>query len=771
MGPLDGVRVVDLTVGVARSAGQLLAGLGADVVRLGRGDASPDLAGHGPLLDWWFDAGATRAAVDLGTERGRDDLRRLVARADLFIEAEPPGSLAGRGLGPVELRALNPALVHVSVTPFGSDGPRAQWQSSDLVAQAMAGWLSVTGAPDRPVALWGRQAWNLAGMWAAIEGLAGVARARRTGAGAWVDLSLHQAAVTCSEHLLMFWWFPDAFAHLGGPTPGRQRSLHWIRAYETVACRRGHCMVSPAAGGLISLIAWLHEGGFATDVPAQPAAGQLVTIIEPLMTALRQAALVHDAEELFLTGQSMHVPFGEAYSVAQVAACEQHAARGYFRAVEGHEPMRLPGPLGRFGRSPVGPPTPPPAHAVPVDDVAARWPARPPVPSPDAAASGVLPLAGVRVLDFTHVLAGPFATRAFADLGADVIRLQTAARNVGTAANDYPYNVLWGRTKRSIQLEMHHPRAAEVLRALVEQADVVVDNYSAGVLERWGAGPDRLHEWNPRIVTMSMSGCGASGPWERFVTYAPTVHALCGLTALTGPEGDDGCGPGIAFNDHVSGLIGATLLLAALHHRDATGEGQHVDVSQLEIGTWLTGPAIVDHLVTGREARAAGNRDAWTDHLVNDVFLCADGDWLAVTVDEADDDRREALAGVVGPIAGPHDAPGAVARWAATIGASAATDALQAAGIAAGRVQTNRHLVEDDPQLAARRWLVDLDSEMVGHQQTDRHPARWFDGADEIDLPYGPSAYLGQHDFEVYGQLLGWDDVAVAEAMGDGLIA
>jgi len=560
----------------------------------------------------------------------------------------------------------------------------------------------------------------------------------------------------------MFWWFPEVMAVFGAPSPQRQRSMHWIRAFETVPCQRGHCMISPAAGGLLDLIAWLHERGFATDVPAMPTAEEAVGIIEPMMEALRAAARVHDATELFLAGQSLHVPFGEAYSVRQVATCEQHEARGFFPVVEAEPRVRLLGPLGRFGRTPVGPPTPPPTEAVPVDEVANRWPTRPAVSSPTDA--GERPLAGVRVLDFTHVLAGPFATRALADLGADVIRIQTAGRNAGTSANDFPYNVLWGRTKRSIQLDMRHPRATEVLRRLVEQADVVVDNYSAGVLDRLGAGPAQLREWNPRIVTMSMSGCGADGPWEKFVTYAPTVHALCGFTALTGPADDAGCGPGVAYNDHVSGLVGATLLLAALHDRDASGLGQHIDVSQLEIGTWLSGPAVVEHLATGREARALGNRDPWRDHVVNDVFRCADGEWLAVTVEATD---LPAVARVIGH---DVDGPDAVARWAGATVAADAVAALQAVGVAAGTVQTNRDLVERDPQLAARRWLVDLDSDMIGRQQTDRHPARWYGAAGEVELAYGPAPYLGQHDFEVYGELLGWDDVAVAEAMGDGLV-
>jgi len=765
VGPLQGVRVVDATTGPARSTGQVLAGLGADVVRTARGEPGPDLAGHGGLLDWWFDSGTRRSTVDLDTPHGRDRLRGMVEVADLLVEAERPGSMTARGLGSDELRALNPALVHVSVTPFGSTGPRAGWRSSDLVAQALGGWMSVTGDPDHPVVLWGRQAWNLAGLYAAVEGLAGVLRARRSGVGAWVDLSMHQAVVSCTEHLLMYWWFAAALAPFGAPIAGRQRSLHWIRAFEVVPCRRGHCMVSPAAGGLVDLIAWLHERGFACDVPAEPRPDQMVSLIEPMMTALRAAALDHDASELFRTGQALHVPFGEAYSIAQVASCEQHEARGYFRPVEGASAVRLPGPLARFGGTPIGPPLPPPAGETAVDGVITEWSGRALRPASDRSDPG-LPLAGVRVLDFTHVLAGPFATRILADLGADVIRLQTTERTAGTGDNEFPYNVLWARTKRSIQLEMHHPLALEVFRGMVERADVVIDNFSAGVLDRWGVGPEQVRLWNPGIVTMSMSGCGADGPWRTFVTYAPTVHALSGFTALTGPEGDPACGPGVAYNDHVSGVMGATLLLAALRHRDETGEGQHLDVSQLEIGTWLCGPAVVDHLVTGREEGSAGNRDPWTAHLVNDVFLCGDGEWLAVTI--ASDDDLAALAGLVGPLG---DLSGAIRQWTAAVAAGDGAERLQDVGIAAGVVQNARHLVEADPQLAHRGWLVDLDSAMLGSQQTDRHPARWVVQGRELALPYAASPHLGQHNFDVYGELLGWEEVAVAEAMGEGLIS
>ncbi len=783
-GPLHTLRVLDLTGELGRYAGKLLAENGADVLRLIPGERGPDVVGADQpgLLQWWHDAGCRTAEVNLDDPVGQEHFRTLLSHCDVLLDGQSPQLMAARGLGPQQLQALHPRLVHISLTPQGSDGPRAEWRSSELVAQALGGYLSVTGDPDQPIALWGRQAATVGGFYAAISALAGVHRARTTGEGSWVDLSLHESLVSCSEHVLMYWWFAEALAGLGAPIAARQRSLHWIRAFEVVPCKRGACMVSPAAGGLLELIAWLKSQGHAMHVPDTPDDDQLLALVPDMMQALHDVALEHDATELFEAGQSLHVPFGEAYSISQVTNSPQHQHRGFFREVaangDGGAPgIHVPGPLARFADSPAPPPMAP--QPTTVDDAIADWGSGSPgdvaAASSEApqAPSGALPLAGVRVLDLTHVLAGPFATRVMADLGADVIRVQTEERSGGASANDFPYQVMWGRSKRSIQLHMKHPEANDVLRKLVEHADVVVDNFSAEVMTGWGAGPEQLAQWNPSVISMSMSGCGIDGPWQQYVTYAPTVHALCGLTALTGPAGETDCGPGIAYNDHISGLAGAVALLSAIEHRARTGRGQHIEMSQYEVGTYLVGPALIDYLATGREALSIGNVDPFADYVVNDVFLAADGDWVAVTLaDSADVDRiinaGIAAAGLDG--ADATDVAGAVRAWVGDRSAVAAQDELQAAGVAAGVVQNASHFANDDPQLAHRDWLVTMDSPMVGSQTTERHPGRWWSNGTELALPYQPSAYLGEHNFEVYEELLGWDAERIAVALGEELI-
>ena len=201
------------------------------------------------------------------------------------------------------------------------------------------------------------------------------------------------------------------------------------------------------------------------------------------------------------------------------------------------------------------------------------------------------------------MLAGPFATRVLADLGAEVIKVQTELRSQTSAHNSYPYFAMWNRSKKSIVLNMADPRALAVLRRLVEASDVVAENFSAGVLDEWGAGWSALSRWNPGVTYLSMHGAGEDGPWRDSVTFAPTVHALAGLTAISGPDGRIECGPGVALNDHVSGLAGAVAVLAALESRRHTGRGQHIDLSQLEMASYLIGPAFVDFRSNGREAR------------------------------------------------------------------------------------------------------------------------------------------------------------------------
>ena len=758
-GPLAHLRVLDLTDDLGRFATKLLAESGAAVVRVHTGAgvtsgppmATPIAAGAG-LYDWWYDGGKRVVPLDLATPAGADAYRRLAAGADLIIEDEAPGRLAALGLDHADLVATNPTLVQVSLTPFGRTGPWAQWQSSDLVSAALGGVLSVSGTAERAINSWGRQNQHFGSFSAVNSGLAAVRAARVTGRGQLVDVALHEVIPSSMEHLWFEYFYDD---HLPIPKIAvRQGSLHWLGAYVVVPCRTGWCMITPTPAPA-PLLQWMAEHGIegaAELVDADPS--EILLQVGAVMDMTRRFALLKDSGELFTEGQARRVAFGEVQTVAQVAANPQFAFRGFIKEIPGTD-VRRPGHPLVYSATPVDPPAAPVTAAL--DEVLAAWaPRRRPAPTGSELTK---PLEGVRVLDFTWVLAGPFANRMLGDLGADIIKLQTAGRATLVNSPDFPYFPCWNRSKRSLAMDMKAPGALDLVRKLVEQADVVIENYSAGVLDRWGLDYATVRSWNPGIVYVTMSGPGHAGPWKNVLSYAPTVHALCGLTYLSNPPGRGDVGVGFSLNDHAAGFAAVYAVLAALEARTQTGEGQHVDMAQLEVGTYLVGAAVMDFLSNGREAHPVGNADAYGSFVVNDVFDTNDGE-VALTVR---DERDAAAARAV--IGGDLDT---LAAWCKDRTGREAMEALQAAGVPAGRVQNGHHLFIDDEQLRAREAFGTLPSDVFGDRPFDRYPARF--SAMSLE-PYRPAPnYLGEHAFEILGELAGMSEEDVAIAMGDGLL-
>jgi crotonobetainyl-CoA:carnitine CoA-transferase CaiB-like acyl-CoA transferase len=533
------------------------------------------------------------------------------------------------------------------------------------------------------------------------------------------------------------------------------------------------------------LVEWMITCGVAE---AEPFAGrpveELVDQMPELMAAIRAFAATRDAGGLFAEAQERHIAFGEVQSVAQVAQNPQLAHRGFLAPVELDDGSEVAGPwrLVRFSGTPVALPELRAEAAADPGAIADRWAAVPsPVPSAaggSGATTAAGPLDGLVVVDLSWVLAGPFATRLLGDLGAHVIKVQTEERATLVNQPDYPYYAVWNRSKRSVTLNLKHRDGPALARRLVERADVVVENYSAGVLDRLGLGWEAVREWNDRLVYISMSGCGHDGPWKNIISYAPTVHALCGLTHLTNPAGRGDLGCGVSLNDHAAGFGAALCVLAAVEARRSTGRGQHLDMAQLEVGAYLLGPALVDYLANGREAQPAGNADGLTDPVPNEVFRCGDGRFLAVTaVDDAMWWRLAPVAGldparwatVEQRRAARHEIGHALSRWCARQPAGAAMELLQASGVAAGAVQDAEELAERDPQLQARQFWLSADHDVFGRRRHDRFPALW--SGSDLE-PYRPAPpYLGEANFEIWTDLVGLDTAAVAEGIASGLFA
>jgi len=777
MSALEGVRVVDLTGDPGRFATKLLTEFGADVVQVtdnGSPGRSMNLV-DGGVLDWWLDGGKQRHIIDLDTDAGRDSYRLLASNADVIVETEIPGRLTELGIDHPDLLALNPHLVQVSITPFGRTGPRSNWVASDLTAAAMGGFLSVGGVPDRPLNVWGRQTHNYAGFMGALCALSGLWAARRDGHGCHVDVSIHETLSGSVENILMQWLFDDIL-----PLPKvaeRQGALHWLRAYDLAECRNGHMMITltPTPDNAFEMMV---DGGFEEgrkwlgyDVE------ELLLRIDEPMDTMRRWVREHDAMDLWESAQRRHVALGAVHDIEQACASPQFEHRKFF-STAGDSEVVMPGRLVRFSDTPSPTPRRPPLDDTPLQEIVERWStAKSHIANPGSRKSDrEFPLQGVRVLDLTWVLAGPFATRMLADLGADVIRVQNEEHSTLVNRPDYPYYFIWGRSKRSATLDMKHPRALEMIRKLIENCDVLIENYSAGVLQRWGLDWETVNEWNPRLVYVTMSGCGHDGPWRHVISYAPTIHAICGITHLTNFADRGDVGPGFSLNDHLAGFAAATSTMAALLARDTTGTGQRIDMAQLEVGTYCVGPAALDWLSNGNMAQPNGNQDGLQDHVPNEVYPCADG-FVAITA--TSDDQWSHLATLLADSdltdlsteserrTERDKINGAVSQWIANWDADAAVELLQSIGVPAGKVQTADDLINGDPQLAARGFWRNVTHAVFEGRTVDTFPSLW-NGRRLPTYLLSPS-YLGEHNFEVWSQFAGLDFEEVAEGVGEGL--
>ncbi len=775
-GAIAGLRVVEMCGWNGVLAGRLLADAGADVVRVvGSNDPirlmEPRTGTHGvSLQDAWYNAGKRLMAAPQP-----EVLADLLRGADVLVHDGEADALDSERLAEFRDRGL----VQVTVSPFGLSGPWASYRAPDIVANAMSGSASVTGdAATGPLNGYGNQSYHTVGLYAAVCAMVGIVSRRHTGRGMHIDLSAHEALASCTEQVLMQWFFPE-----GGPWRSRiaERlgSLHWSRAYEVYGDRHGEgLMVTASLRPLDVLVPWLDETGEADDLADStryPSVIDLVRDLPHVMEVLKRWVGNHDADELFFEAQRRHQPFGAVWDIPKAVASPQLQSRGYFQDVPVAGGRTIPFP-GRFFRTSADGEHPRPPLAM--SSTSAGWDERPsPAQQAQPAARG--PLEGIRVLDFTHVLAGPFGTRLLGDLGAEVIKVGSAKRGGGANSTAHPYYLSWNRNKRSINLDMSTAAARDIARKIAVKSDVVIDNFSNGVLARWGLDYRSLAPANPRVTSIAMGGMGKDGPWQDFVTFAPTIHALVGLTYLTGVPGRNDLGYGFSLTDHLSGLAAALAALEGVEHASRTGAGLEVDLSQYELGMGLMAPACLDYFVNSRSPLPPGNAPAFGNDAPHGIYPCAGDDaWIAIVC--SIDEEWRAAATVLGldpSESGWADHATRVAdraRLDAKVAVAtkhrerfALMEALQAVGVAAGPVMTAQDLVESDPQMAARDFFGTAESERFGTYGLDRFPAI-FDGVRPARYD-GPVAN-GADTYDVLSTLLELDDETIAGLMAEGAL-
>ncbi|SHN46656.1 CaiB/BaiF CoA-transferase family protein [Cryptosporangium aurantiacum] len=745
--PLSGVRVLDLTDGPAQWCGRYLADLGADVVLAEPPGGSPSRfeppLHAGQSLPFALRNANKRTTVGAPPSSGLPGAG-LLATADIVLDSR-------RSVAPGDY----PDAVVVSITPFGNTGPYADWSAPEPVLAALGGVLSRSGLPGRPPLLPPAGLVDgVVGAHAAWVALAAYLRRLRTGAGEYVDVS----ALECVVH-----GFDPGFGTQGTAAAGRAETFPRDRPearnfYPVFACRDGEvriCLLAKRQWR--AMFSWLGEPAEFADprydtIPARFAAADR---LHPLIAALFRDL---SREELVAEGVRRGVPVAAVLTVPEVLGADHFAVTGALDDVEIAPGVTARVPTGYVTldgkRAGIRTPALQADHATwlpahPAEEVTPRaagsagaadaaggadvaW-AVPPVGAGDP------PLAGLRVLDLGVIVFGAELGRVFADLGADVVKVENPAfpdglrqsrRGSGTSAS-----FAWGqRNKRSIGVDLRHPDGAALFRALAAEADVVLANFKPGTLDALGFSPATLAALNPRLVISDSSAFGDTGPWSSRMGYGPLVRAATGVTARWRPASEsDYCDGATVYPDHIAAQLTAVAVLASVIGRVRTGRGRTVGVAQADVALLQLG--------TQFAAASLGLSlpEPWPEPAV--VACAGDDEWCVIAV--RDDADRARLRAVV-------DSDASVAEWAASRTPDEVMRTLQAAGVPAGAM---RRLPDEltDPQLTTREAFATLHHDDLPEPlPTAARPARF---AAIGDPPLRPAPRLGQHTREICAPL------------------
>jgi crotonobetainyl-CoA:carnitine CoA-transferase CaiB-like acyl-CoA transferase len=792
MPPLSGYRIIELGDESGIFAGRLLADLGAEVIRVEPpgGDAIRHLAPFledlpGPERGYRhlaYNAGKHSVTLDLSATGDRARFLELLGSAHCLIDAGSPGWLANLGLDNDSLTAANPGLIRASISPFGLDGPWSGRNGSDLIASAAGGLSYCSGEPERPPI---HAAGDLGYKLASLAACTGVLAALSGGGPAHIDVSVQECVAfsTLQTSSPSYWrWL--------GIAPGRNTAFE----FPVVRCRDDRWAVIRARPDRWPLLReWALEHGLEVrhgpeqwrdanrTLPASFRLGEAADLVE-------QLGRLYDREQFLTVGRERGLMGLPLHTFEDMRECPQFIATGEFVEVSSPVAGALSLPLSPFaGMASVEPLRPAPllgdANAV-VGVPASVPPARrSPAASPD------LPLKGLRVLELCWVLAGPLGCRLLADLGAEVIKVESERRMDSIRASVPPPT---GPTltaggwfndanpgKLSATINTTTAEGRGLLLDLAATCDIVIDNLRPGVTDRMGIPFSAVNARNPRTIVAHMPGAGASGPWAGFGTFGNMITGASGLNAITGFDGAPPTGLGVAFGDFVSPYLVASAVLAAVIERQRTGRGQEIQVPQLPGMVSLLGAEWMRFARTGEQEPRRANRDE--NHCPHGNFPAAgDDNWLAIAV--ADDamfsrfcaaiERPELardLRFVSHTARKQHeDALDAiVSAWSRTQDRWSAAELLQSHGVAAAAVESIADQLDADPQLGPRFEVVhpadDLSLDITVHGEQIRVAGR------ENPLRRAPS--LGEHNEYVFRELLAMDEEQFVQLLAAGVIA
>jgi len=792
---LSQLRVVEIGSSAATSyCSRLFADFGAEVWKVEPPTGDP-LRSSAPLTPGgqsaWFgflNFNKSSMVIDAADPGAVRQLTLLIEDCDILVDGRDVDGANCPRIDVTAIRQRRPALIYLNVSWFGQGGPYAEFTASDSIVRALAGLIKLVGPVEGPpLHAPDFQTGILAGLWGFIAAASSVFARMHSRSGRSYSLSIFEACISLSEYQLF-----ESFQR-GDIMRRTGINRFWpnfpVGIYETKKGWLGVTTITPPQWRAFCDMLGLPQ---LRDDPALVLGADRLKQMERIEQLLIPRLRKRTAQQWFAEGLKRKIPIVPVPDMSDLLQDKEKSERGAIVPILlGKERALTAGSMQRLTLTPPrrGGKVPCPGERQTLTNSRSNS-ATGVSMLVDWSSAAEQPLLRTRVIDFSMGWAGPLCTRTLADLGADVIKIEAIQypdwwRGVDRRP-DYVNHQMYEKTlrfcmmnrnKRGITLDLTRPEGLTLAKRLIAGADIVVDNYSVDVLPKLGLGYEVLRRLNPRLVVMSMSAFGKNSAFRDCRAYGSTLEQGSGLPSVVGSANGPPVMSHVAFGDAIGGLNGCAAVLVALIHARQTGEGQFIDLAQIECMMPLAAPWIIIQSLCGTSTRYGNRHPQFVPH---GCFRCAGEDgWIAVAATDAGMWQR--LASVIGRgdwAADPSmkvadrrrsmedTIDRAIEAWTRTRDADQAMFQLQAASIAAGVVRLPIDLLKD-PQLRYRSFFQDVERAFIGLHPQSSIPIR--EGARPHSISRA-APVLGEHNTEILTGLLGLGEAEIADLKRKGII-
>jgi crotonobetainyl-CoA:carnitine CoA-transferase CaiB-like acyl-CoA transferase len=781
---LKHLRVVELGDIPASYATRWLADLGADVIKIEPpgGDPNrllPPFAGnieHPERSLTFIHANTNKRSIvlDLELEADRKSFSKLLESANLLVEATSLGYLEKFGFDDQRFREVFPSLVIISLTPFGRTGPYSHYKGSDAIANATGGFLfgqgdNTKGQCTAPSHL----AYQMAGAMAAMLGLGGVRHAREAGAGQRIDMSLQEALTFANSSSIARYSRENRLERRPG---GKAYGGAGTNIYRCKDGRYVHFTTNMPHMWKEFAQNWMTDKSLAGPEWENPRYRDAHS--DEVAKAFANFIGQFDADDFANQAQARHLAAAPLNTIGQFVDCEQNRRREWLQEIE-HPVIgkyKAPGAPMRLSLTPMRVRRPAPLLDQHRKEILAELEnsPRPSLKTPIDQRRSLQPmLRGLRMADLTQQYAGPLGTELLAYYGLEVVKIETGT--IPSKEREAAVHACMNRAKLGCTINLRNPDGKELFKQLVAKSDVVVDNFSSGVLERLGFSFDELQKINPAIVQAVMPGWGLSGPLKSWVAWGWQLLAYTGIMRLWGyPDSPMETRCKIAWPDRVGSVTMALGVLAALEYQARTGRGQFIEAGMLEAQGSMMGPAILDYTVNGNEWDAMGYREILGEpYAPYGCYPCfGEDNWIIIAC--AGDEEWKATVNLIGKSSWAVDSKFAskagrkehyeeldrkLSEWTQKYTAKQVFRVLQEAGVAAGIPSSGEDLFHDI-HLRSRGHIVETEAQPWG--KITHHGLPGIPSLSQANAARS-APWIGAHNAEVFGRILGLSEEKIEE--------